>query len=377
MSQSSNWLSHTQASRAAMLTALEQGHPLLIFGLLGFFALCLAGLLLKRRVPGKARSMLARATLAGFVTLMALIVVECSVAFYLSWVHRLPRLAMAHGSPKPAASGDAMILVVGESSAEGVPYRDWLSVGKIVVWQLRRLFPQRMFHLEVQARAGWTLEKMHQKLAESRQRPDAVILYAGHNEFASRFGWSWEVPHYQDDPQPWWPLRLTAWFTARSPLCRLLREARDQALVAAPPPSRRCLPVDVPSCTAEQYQERLDDFWRRVEIILADLKAAGVLTIVIVPPGNDAGFEPNRSVLPPETPRSEREAFSRAFQEARELEAASPRESIERFRGLIARQPGFAETHFRLGRLLQQAGDHEAAYREYIKARDLDAHPMR
>ena len=61
------------------------------------------------------------------------------------------------------------LVVVGESSAEGVPYRDWLSVGKIVVWQLRRLFPQRMFHVEVQARAGWTLEKMHQKLAESRR----------------------------------------------------------------------------------------------------------------------------------------------------------------------------------------------------------------
>ncbi len=33
---------------------------------------------------------------------------------------------------------------------------------------------------------GWTLEQMHQKLAESQRRPDAVILYAGHNEFASR-----------------------------------------------------------------------------------------------------------------------------------------------------------------------------------------------
>ena len=149
----------------------------------------------------------------------------------------------------------------------------------------------------------------------SRQRPDAVILYAGHNEFASRFGWSWEVPYYQDDPHPWWLFRLAASLAARSPLCRLLRESRDQALVAAPPPSRLCLLVDVPSCTAEQYRERLEDFRRRVELILADLKAAGVLTIVIVPPGNDAGFDPDRSVLPPETPREEREAFSRAFHE--------------------------------------------------------------
>ena len=89
-----------------------------------------------------------------------------------------------------------------------MPYRDWLSVGKIVAWQLRRLFPQRMFHVEVQARPGWTLEQMHQKLAESRRRPDAVILYAGHNEFASRFGWSSDVAYYRDDPPAAWPLRL-------------------------------------------------------------------------------------------------------------------------------------------------------------------------
>ena len=32
---------------------------------------------------------------------------------------------------------------------------------------------------------GWTLEQTHQKLSESRRAPDAVIIYAGHNEFAS------------------------------------------------------------------------------------------------------------------------------------------------------------------------------------------------
>ena len=165
---------------------------------------------------------------------------------------------------------------------------------------------------------------MHQKLAESRECPDAVILYAGHNEFASRFGWSWEVPYYRDEPRPSWWFSLAEKVAARSPLCRLLREARDQALVAAPPPARRCLLVDVPSYTARQYQERLEDFTQRVEMILSDLKAAGVLAIVIVPPGNDAGFEPDRSVLPAETPRAEREAFSTAFQNARDLSRPIP-----------------------------------------------------
>jgi hypothetical protein len=81
--------------------------------------------------------------------------------------------------------------------------------------------------------------------------------------------------------------------------------------------------------------------------------------------------------LPPETPRGDRDAFCRQVLEARALEAADPVESIKRYRALIKNQPGYAECHFRLARLLESSGSDEAAYREYVLARDLDAHPMR
>jgi hypothetical protein len=133
----------------------------------------------------------------------------------------------------------------------------------------------------------------------------------------------------------------------------------------------------VPSHTTDQYRARLDDFQVRLDAIITDLKRAGVLPILVVPPGNDAGFEPSRSILPPETLRADRNAFCRQVLEARALEPADPGESIKRYRALIKNQPGFAECHFRLARLLEASGSHEAAYREYVLARDLDAHPMR
>ena len=40
-------------------------------------------------------------------------------------------------------------------------------------------------------------------------------------------------------------------------------------------------------------------------------------------------------------------------------------------------QPRFAETHFRLARLLEQAGNWDEAFRHYVAARDLDGLPMR
>jgi lysophospholipase L1-like esterase len=218
---------------------------------------------------------------------------------------------------------------------------------------------------------------MQQKLAEPRRRPEVVILYAGHNEFASRDGWSSEVPYYLDDPGPAPIVLLVRFLSSYSPLCRLIHETRERELVAGRPGVRRRPLADVPSHTAAQYRRRLDDFRGRLEAIIVDLKRAGVLPILVVPAGNDAGFEPSRSVLPPHTPRADRDAYCQAVLEARALEPADPASSIERYRALTFRQPGFAETHFRLARLLEAAGSHEAAYHEYVQARDLDAHPMR
>lgn len=364
--------------RAAWLARLELGYPLVAAGVVLLEVMAVGALLAWRRRRGRTRTALARLALAGFATCFALLVAEAAAGLHLGWVHRMPRLAMVEGGPpRPGSSDDVTIVVVGESSAEGVPYRDWLSVGKVVAWQLRRLFPGKTFHLEVQARAGWTLEQMHQKLAEAGQRPDVIILYAGHNEFAMRYGWSFAVPHYADDPGPAPPVRMARWVAEHSAVGRLIRETRHRELVAARPPAGKRPPVDAPSFTPAQAEERLRDFERRIGAILRDCNRAGVLPVVVVPPGNDADFEPNRSILPATTPRADRAQFARQVQEARDLESLAPAQAILRYRTLIASQPDFAATHFRLARCVERAGDDAEAYAEYIRARDLDGHPMR
>ena len=58
----------------------------------------------------------------------------------------------------------------------------------------------------------------------------------------------------------------------------------------------------------------------------------------VVPPANDSGFEPNRSVLPPGTRYAERSAFAREFRVARGLEATDPARSRALYEALLARQ---------------------------------------
>ena len=51
----------------------------------------------------------------------------------------------------PDPPGDAVIdlVVVGESSAEGVPYNPWVSIGRLVAWKLGEAIPGRSVRVQM------------------------------------------------------------------------------------------------------------------------------------------------------------------------------------------------------------------------------------
>lgn len=327
----------------------------------------------KRRQPcpwGARVLALASALLVGSV------VVELSAAAWLRSTRvTIPRLPTQFADPPSDREID--LLVIGESSAAGVPYSHWLSVGHIVGWKLEEALHGRPVRLDIQAKAGHTLAHMQDELAHTWRRPDLAIIYAGHNEFQAIYNWSHGAYHYADETPS---IRLTFQerFRRCSPLCRMIQINVDRLRMSVPPPrivTRKL--VDVPVCTPAEYAERLYNFRTRLEVTVAYLERLGAVIVMIIPPANDATFEPNRSILPASTPRAEREAFADAFRNARAAEAESVDQTIAAFQALIAREPGFAESHFRLARLLERKGDREAAYTHYAKARDLDGFPMR
>ena len=279
-------------------------------------------------------------------------------------------------SEKPTEGGIDLV-VMGESSAEGVPFRDWLSIGAIVKWQLEKAIPGLDIRLTILARSGDTLEKQHQALAGLKRRPELVIVYCGHNEFLSRFFASGDPPYYFLDQSPSAWDRFVDKAERLSPVCGLIRESADQCRIALPPPEFTRELVDVPVYTTDEYSQLLVEFRRQLEEIVSYSVELGALPILISPPGNDADYEPNRSYLPAGTPRGERESFHRAFLETRRLEGVDPAKSISQYRELLARQPCFAETHYRLAMLLRKAGAWDEAYRHFVEARDRDGYPMR
>jgi hypothetical protein len=278
---------------------------------------------------------------------------------------------------EPADRGIDLV-VLGESSAEGVPFTQWLSIGAIVKWQLETAIPGLEIRLKVLANAGDTLEKQRKALAGLKRRPELVIVYCGHNEIFSRYSAFRDLPHYfveQRRPNDW--VRFVELAERLSPICGLIRETADQFRIAMPPlPLNRDL-IDVPVFTPPEYTRILGDFRRYLEEIVSYVQGLDALPILISPPGNDADYEPNRSYLPAGSRRDECEAFRREFLAARRLEETNPAQSIGQYRELLVSQPCFAETHYRLATLLRKAGDYDGAYRHFIAARDLDGHPAR
>jgi hypothetical protein len=383
--------SMTRSVTTGFLNVLLVAYALVVVALVvGLVSLAVALV----RSPGaiRRRPWLARLVLLGVSILVSLGFLEAATAAWLGWIHRVPKLPQPAppsladprnlltktGNGNPSTGQPFRILVVGESSARGEPYHPWLSVGQIVGWQLERVFPGRKVQVDVWAKGGSSLEGVNQNLTELTYRPDALLLFCGHNEFQGRFAWSRDVPYYPEERTRERPLSMAESVLRTSPVCRLILEMKDRQRVDSIPPRKvtREL-VDRPVCTEQERRGIVADFKRRIEALTDYCKTIGTVAIYVVPGSNDGGYEPSRSILPATASALERLGFARDFQAVRQLETSDPARAITAYRALIDRAPGFAESHYRLAGLLRKQGAWDEAREHYRLAREYDAMPMR
>jgi hypothetical protein len=305
-----------------------------------------------------------------------LVLVESGATAWRAWEHRMPRLPTRFAEVSSGQERDVHIVVIGGSSALGHPYDPWLSVGQIVAWQLHEEVPDRNDSVEILAKLGASLEDMHKALAGLTRRPDALVIYSGHNEFVARFEEERD-PWLDEEPRSAW---LQPFYRAslRSAFCRMVYETISKNRLDGPPPriNRHHL-IDPPQCSPSESAEVLANFRRRLEAIVAYCDRVGTLPILIIPPSNEGGLEPSRSVLPATASAADRRWVVETFRAARAAEASDPARGRTLYQSLIDREPGFAEAHYRLARLLEAAGRDDEASRQYIEARDADGLPIR
>jgi len=305
--------------------------------------------------------------------LVSLVGLELGAVVVRAWTHRFPVLPTTFPDNE---SNAYRILVLGGSSALGEPYRPWVSVGQIVAWRLAEAIPERRFEPQILAWLGDSLEAQHQKLAQISHRPDAVIIYSGHNEFAWRFEENRD--HTIDLGASWAIARRIGNITSFSPFRRLVRELISKNRLDAPPSLKgRHQLIDPPLCDPAEAAEVLADFSARLEAIVSHCERIGAQPILIIPPANEADYEPSRSTVALGTSPAERRRLADAFREARGLVERDPARAESIFRAILDRHPEFAEAQYRLGKLLEASGRIDEARGRFRMALDQDGLPIR
>jgi hypothetical protein len=331
----------------------------------------LAAYLIRERQRRRRHPRLARLALFGASGLLGLFLLEGMAATWEVISNRLPNLPKRFADVSPADTFH--VVVIGGSSALGEPYRPWLSLGQILTWQLEQALPGRRFDLTILARLGASLADMHADLQGLRRKPDLLVIFSGHNEFVARYEEERDIALNEEPASPW----LDAVYRASlaSPFCRLTYMVVSRNRLDGPPPllSRHRL-IDPPQCSPSEYAQVRADFGRRLEAIAAWCDQIGGLPLLVIPPSNEGGLDPSRSVLPPTVGPQERQAVARQMSEAENRE---PAQAQAVYGDILRRHPGFAEAHFRLARLLERSGDVSGANRHYIAARDGDGLPIR
>ncbi len=373
------WLPLFPRESGRRVTELFLRSVLVIYGsaviLLPLLLLVSIWLVIRARRRGARRPMLARLALLCGSAGLAILGLEMAAAVWLAWTHRMPSLPTEF--PRSTTSREELSLVViGGSSAMGYLYDPTISVGQVVAWKLEQALLGRRVDLDIRAGMGKNLEDMHKGLTGLKRKPDAMIIYSGHNEFLSRFETHRDAGYSEAPDES--VLRGLYRLSLRSPLILWVYETVRRHRVGGPPPAiNRHQLIDAPAFTASEEFQIVHDFRRRLEAIVTYCNLVGAVPIMIIPPGNESGFEPNRTVLPASVSQAERVALAEEFERARAIETDDPAQSQLRYRSLLERQPGFAEAHFRLGRLLELDGAFEEAREHYIQARDLDGFPVR
>ena len=174
---------------------------------------------------------------------------------------------------EPSPPEEYRIVVLGGSSALGEPYRPWLSVGQIVAWQLQQAVPGRRFECEILAWLGDSLEMQHHKLAGSEATPGRRdhLLGAQRIRGAIRGG---ARPLDRRGAGQSAAAQRSYRATLVSPFCRLAYEIISKNRLDSPPPlTGRHQLIDPPLCSPSESADILADFRRRLEAIVALLRA--------------------------------------------------------------------------------------------------------
>jgi Flp pilus assembly protein TadD len=262
------------------------------------------------------------------------------------------------------------IFVQGGSSAAGYPYYYGGSFSRMLEQRLQQGWPTRKVELVNVAMAAVNsytiLDQVDDILAQS---PDAVLIYAGHNEFYGALGVGSSQSLGRNRHVVNLYLRLQSWRILqliRNGLSQVARMvARDQN--SSSTLMERMVRRQEIELDSDVYQAGMQQFRGNLRSILNRYKRHGIPVFIGTVASNERTHPPFQSRLMAST---DPDHWESTYEEA--LRSGSLRLSVERMREVIRLDSMAAQSWFALGTLLDRRGDYVQARQAYIMAKDLD-----
>ncbi len=281
----------------------------------------------------------------------------------------------------PATSYDAFrkqkpthayrIFVLGESAAAGFPYFNNGSFPRMLQARLQARHPDKlieMVNLGLPAVSSYTLLNLAEELVN--YQPDAILIYAGHNEFYGAFGSAstetfghrrWVIKLY---------LRLQ-----HLKLVQLLRQTVFSRKSSAPD-NRATLMArlvgqkNIPYRSA-LYEQTLQNFRANLTEMIQIFQAHGVKVMLSEVVSNIGDLKPFASLFAETTNRAE---WQKIFDYGVALmQADSGAFAISAFQHAAQIDSTPAILHFEMAKALMQLNRFADAQQEFLRAKDLDA----
>ena len=279
-----------------------------------------------------------------------------------------PNVSIETGFFDTRRSPDALRLVVqGGSSAAGFPYGYGASPAAMLEQRLRRENPGRRVEVISTAMSAvntYALLEFSEEIVDIE--PDAVLIYAGHNEFLGILGVGSAYSSSRSPALTRLILRLRD-FRLYRVLERMLSPAGNQAVLGdggeggtlmARIAAERRIPLD-----SELYRRGVEQFEGNLDRILGRYGEAGIPVYIATLVSNEADQPPFISAAGAE---GEIGAATAAIDRGETPDPSARR----RLETLAA--GGNADAAYALGKVLAMEGRSEAALQAFQRARDLD-----
>ena len=275
--------------------------------------------------------------------------------------------------PRQKAPDTYRIFVQGGSTAEGYPYGYAASLPGMLQQRLQQTFPDRKIELittAMSAVTSYTLLEFTDEIIQ--QSPDAVLIYAGHNEYLGILGVGSGFSAGRIRP-----MVLSFLWLRDLRFFQLLQRA-VAALTPESAKKKRSGRSLMSTIAAEQeipfgsnlYQRGIDQYRANLSAILSRYRQAGVPVLIATVACNERDQPPFISGHAAQTDGQALQGHLEAGQGS--LKTDQPIQALAEFDQVVELDDSHAGGHYGRGQALDQLGRYAEARQAYLAAKDRD-----